>query len=165
MFTCCATSSETSKLLRVVNVARRNADGSWHGDMLDGLAFVAAQKKAGAKLKGAKVLQVGAGGAGSAIAIALLDAGIRELVLHDASQLRLAEMVRLLSSRGAARVVAGSPDPTGCDIVVNATPIGHVCERSVASGWRFAQFFNVCGRRCRRTRGHVPPAGRPSRRL
>jgi len=41
MFAHCATSSETSRLLSVVSIARRNADGSWHGDMLDGVAFVA----------------------------------------------------------------------------------------------------------------------------
>jgi shikimate dehydrogenase len=62
MFAYCATSSETAKLLGVVNLARRNGDGSWHGDMLDGVAFVTAQKKKGAKPEGARVLQVGAGG-------------------------------------------------------------------------------------------------------
>ena len=124
MFGYCATVSETAKLLGVVNVARRNADGSWHGDMVDGLAFVAAQKKEGAQLEEARVLQVGAGGAGSAIAIALLDAGVRELILHDANQTRLNELVRLLSGLGRGRVVAGPPDPTGCNMVVNATPMG-----------------------------------------
>jgi len=122
MFPYCATASETSKLLGVVSVARRNADGSWHGDMLDGLAFVAAQKKKGARIQGARVLQVGAGGAGIAIAIALLEAGVRELVLHDASKSRVDDVIGLLSSRG--RIVAGPPDPTGCEIVVNATPMG-----------------------------------------
>ena len=34
--------------------------------------------------EGATALQVGAGGAGSAIALALLDAGVAELALHDA---------------------------------------------------------------------------------
>jgi shikimate dehydrogenase len=43
-FAYCATSSERAKLLGVVSVMRRNPDGSWHGDMLDGLAFVKAQK-------------------------------------------------------------------------------------------------------------------------
>jgi shikimate dehydrogenase len=124
MFAYCATSSETSKLLRVVSVARRNADGSWHGDMLDGVAFVAAQRKRGARPEGARVLQVGAGGAGSAIAIALLDAGVRELVLHDTSQSRLNDLVRLASGLGRGRVIAGPPDPTGCDMVINATPMG-----------------------------------------
>ena len=124
MYAYCATSSETSKLLGAVSVARRNADGSWHGDMLDGVAFVAAQKKKGAKPEGARVFQAGAGGAGSAIAIALLDAGVRELVLHDSSQSRLNDLVRLLSGLGRGRVVAAAPDPTGCDMVVNATPMG-----------------------------------------
>ncbi len=124
MFAYCATSSETSKLLGVVNVARRNGDGSWHGDMLDGVAFVAAQRKKGAKPEGARVLQIGAGGAGSAIGVALLRAGVRELVLHDANQSRLDDLVRLLSGLGRGRVLAGPPDPTGCDMVVNATPMG-----------------------------------------
>jgi molybdopterin/thiamine biosynthesis adenylyltransferase len=42
----------------------------------------------GRRLERARVLQVGAGGAGSAIANALLDAAIRELVLHDPNQSR-----------------------------------------------------------------------------
>src|SRR4029453_1039428 len=63
----CATSSDTSRLLKVVSVMRRNSDGSWHGDMLDGLAFVKAQKDEGAQPKRARVLLVGAGGAGSAL--------------------------------------------------------------------------------------------------
>jgi shikimate dehydrogenase len=124
MFSYCATSSETARLLGEVNIARRNPDGSWHGDMLDGLAFVAAQKKEGAALRGARVFQVGAGGAGSAIAIALLDGGVRELVLHDANQSRVDGLIRILSSFGRGRVLAGPPDPSGCDIVVNATPLG-----------------------------------------
>jgi shikimate 5-dehydrogenase len=72
----CATSSDTSRLLKVVSVMRRNSDGSWHGDMLDGLAFVKAQKDEGAQPKRARVLLVGAGGAGSAIAIAMLASGL-----------------------------------------------------------------------------------------
>ncbi len=124
MFAHCATSSETSRLLKVVSVARRNANGSWHGDMLDGVAFVAALKKNGASLERARVLQVGAGGTGSAIAIALLHAGVRELVLHDASRSRCDGLIELLLGRGPGRVVAGRCDPTGCHIVVNATPMG-----------------------------------------
>lgn len=124
MFAQCSTSSETSRLLSVVSIARRNADASWHGEMLDGIAFVTAMKKQGAKPEGARVLQIGAGGAGSAIAVALVDAGVRELVLHDTNQSRLEKLIRLLSGRSQGRVVAGAPDPAGCDIVVNATPMG-----------------------------------------
>ena len=45
----CATSSERAKMLGVVSVIRRNPDGTWHGDMLDGLAFVKAQQDHGAE--------------------------------------------------------------------------------------------------------------------
>jgi shikimate dehydrogenase len=123
-FSYCATSSERAKLLGVVSVMRRNADGSWHGDMLDGLAFVKAQKDEGAEPYGARVLLVGAGGAGSAIAIALLEAGVRELVVHDRDESRVANLLGLLSGLGRGRAISGPPDPTGCDMVCNATPLG-----------------------------------------
>jgi len=81
VFSHCATRSERSDLLKVVSVMRRNDDGSWHGDVLDGLAFVKAQRARGAEIEGRRALLVGVGGAGSAIAMALLDAGVGELVI------------------------------------------------------------------------------------
>ena len=123
-FAHCATSSERAKMLGVVSVIRRNPDRTWHGDMLDGLAFVKAQRDHGAKPEGARVLLVGAGGAGSAIAIALLEAGVRELIIHDADDSRVAILLKLLEDLGQGRVSVGPPDPTGCDLVCNATPMG-----------------------------------------
>jgi shikimate dehydrogenase len=120
----CATSSERARLLEVVSVIRRNPDGSWHGDMLDGLAFVKAQRDHGAQIDAARALLVGAGGAGSAIAIALLDAGVRELVIHDTDEPRVTHLREMLPERDGGRVSAGPPDPTGCDLVFNATPLG-----------------------------------------
>jgi shikimate dehydrogenase len=123
-FALCATSSERTKMLGVVSVIRRNPDGTWHGDMLDGLAFVKAQKDHGGQPEGARALLVGAGGAGSAIAIELLQAGVLELVIHDADQSRVDTLLDLLSDLGEGRVSAGPPDPTGCDLVCNASPMG-----------------------------------------
>ena len=120
----CATTSERTSLLGAVSVMRRNDDGTWHGDMLDGLAFVKAQKDHGARPAGARVLLLGTGGAGSAIAAALLDEGVRELVVHDVDEARAAELVELLSGRGATTVTTGPPDPAECDMVCNATPLG-----------------------------------------
>lgn len=123
-FKYCASSTERAKLLGVVAEARRKSDGSWHGDNLDGLSFVKAQIDQGASPKDARVLLVGAGGAGSAIAIALLEAGVRELIISDANEARVAQLVTLLSGLGRGRVRAGRSDPTGCDMVCNATPMG-----------------------------------------
>jgi shikimate dehydrogenase len=123
-FAHCTTSSERARRLGAVSVIQRNLDGTWHGDMLDGLAFVKAQKDHGANIEGARALLVGAGGAGSAIAIALLEAGIRELVIHDTNESRVTGLLGLLADLGDRRVAAGPPDPTGCDLVFNATPMG-----------------------------------------
>jgi shikimate dehydrogenase len=120
----CATRSERSRLLENVSVIRRNADGSWHGDILDGLAFVEAQRQQGARPDGARVLLLGAGGAGSAIAIALLEAGVRELIFHDTDAARLDLLLARTAGVGSGRVRGGPPDPTGCDMVCNATPLG-----------------------------------------
>jgi shikimate 5-dehydrogenase len=120
----CASTSERATLLEAVSVLRRNSDGTWHGDTLDGLAFVKAQKDHGAQPAGSRVLLLGSGGAGSAIAVALLDEGVHELIVHDVDEARAADLVELLSGYGNGNVTSGPPDPTGCDMVCNATPLG-----------------------------------------
>jgi shikimate dehydrogenase len=123
-FAYCATSSARARMLGVVSVIRREPDGTWHGDMLDGIAFVKAQQDHGAQPEGARVLLVGAGGAGSAIAVAMLEARVGVLIIHDADESRVATLLELLKELGRGRVSAGPPDPTGCDLVCNATPLG-----------------------------------------
>ncbi len=120
----CATLSERSKFLGVANVARRNADGGWHGDMLDGEGFADPLAKAGCAFKGNRALLVGAGGAGSAIALALLDRGVARLAVHDVDAVRRDALIAKLESKFSGRVVAGSADPSDAAIVVNATPLG-----------------------------------------
>lgn len=123
-FQYCATSSDCARLFGVVSVMRRNSDGSWHGDMLDGLAFVKAQERQGAQPNGAKVLLLGAGGAGSAIAAALLAAGVRELIVYDIDKERSQTLVQVLRESGSGCIHVGEPDPNGCDMVCNATSMG-----------------------------------------
>ncbi|HLZ04905.1 MAG TPA: shikimate dehydrogenase [Bradyrhizobium sp.] len=120
----CATLSERSKFLGVVNVARRNADLSWHGDMLDGEGFADPLAKAGCEIKANGALLVGAGGAGSAIALALLDRGVPQLAVHDVDTKRREALIAKLAAKFPNRVVAGSADPSDAGIVVNATPLG-----------------------------------------
>jgi shikimate dehydrogenase len=120
----CATLSETSRLVGVVAAARRNKDGSWHGHTTDGDAFVKAQVNNGARIDGARVLVLGAGGAGSAIIIAMLDAGASEVVVNDVDAARARRIVELLKEKVGDRIRVGSNDPTGFDVVSNATPMG-----------------------------------------
>lgn len=123
-FDLCATTSERGAFLKSINTLRRNADGSWHGDMFDGMGYVKALALKGCQLQGQKALLVGAGGAGSAIAYSLATGGVRELAIHDEDTVRRDALVQRLASLGTCTVVVGSSDPTGFDIAINATPIG-----------------------------------------
>ena len=124
IFRHCATTSERARLLGVVNTVRRNANGGWHGDMLDGLGFIAGITGAGCQPAGQRVLQVGAGGAGTAIAAALLDAGVATLAIHDQDSQRRDALIATHRSRHGCKVQVGSSDPTGFSMIVNASPAG-----------------------------------------
>lgn len=121
----CATATERARFLGAINVMRRNADGTWHGDMFDGVGFVQGIREAGCEPQGKRALLVGAGGAGSAIAQALIEAGVTELAIHDGDAARRDGLIERLQARyGNDRASVGSDDPSGFDLVVNATPMG-----------------------------------------
>lgn len=120
----CDSTSDRAHFLNTVNTMRRNADGSWHGDMFDGLGFVAAMRDKGCEPQGRRALLVGAGGAGSAIAHALVMAGVSGLAIYDENAARRTSLVERLLKLNRAPVTHGCPDPTGFDIVLNATPVG-----------------------------------------
>ena len=74
----CDETTERARFLGAVNVLHRVADGRWRGDMTDGVAMVAALRKAGCEPAGRRALLAGAGGAGSAVALALIEARRRD---------------------------------------------------------------------------------------
>ena len=120
----CATASTRAHALQAVNIMRRNADGGWHGDMLDGLGFVTALRQAGGEPAGQRALLLGAGGAGSAIGLALLEAGAAHLAIHDPDIARRDALIARLSALFPGHVGIGSPDPRGHQLIANATPSG-----------------------------------------
>lgn len=123
-FPYCSTTSRRSEFLQVVSHMRKNPDGTWHGDMFDGLMFVTAQQNNGAKVSDRKALLLGAGGAGSAIAFELLEQGAAEVAIYDSDPARVDALVARLAKVGPGAVRAESPDPTGFDLILNATPMG-----------------------------------------
>ena len=120
----CDLCTERADFLRAVNVIRRLPDGRWQGDMVDGLGYVEALRANGCEPKGRTALVVGAGGAGSAIAHALVVAGVSRLAIHDESHERRDALVARLGALGLGTVEAGSPQTQGMDIAINATPAG-----------------------------------------
>jgi shikimate dehydrogenase len=74
------------------------------------------------------VTQMGAGGAGSAVAYAMLQMGARELVIFDLDGSKAAQTVALLAAKfGADRIRLGqdlAAEVAGSDGLVNTTPMG-----------------------------------------
>ena len=120
----CTSATERSRLLGSVNIMRRRPEGGWHGDIVDGVGFVGAVHANGGDPAGKRALQVGAGGAGSAIAMALVEAGVRSLAIHDTDVARRDQLIAKLKTVGRGEIHAGTADPTGFDLVANATPLG-----------------------------------------
>lgn len=120
----CTSLTPRARSIGAVNAMRRAAGGGWHGDMCDGEGYVAGLRKAGCEPRGRRALLVGAGGAGSAIAHALVDAGVASLAIHDADAARREALIARLQRYAALEPSAGSTDPDGMDLVINATPMG-----------------------------------------
>jgi shikimate dehydrogenase len=120
----CDEVSDRASFLGAVNVLHRVAGGRWRGDMTDGVAMVAALRKAGCEPAGKRALLVGAGGAGSAVALALIEAGVTVLAIAEVDAERRDRLIARLAARKPGAVTVGAADPAGFDLVVNATPIG-----------------------------------------
>jgi shikimate dehydrogenase len=115
----------TAKVAGSCNAVVRRPDGSLLGDMFDGAGFVRGVMRKGRPIKGARALVVGSGGVGSAIAASLAAEGLSAIALFDAAAASAEALAgRLREYYPALEVTTGSNDPTGFDIVVNATPIG-----------------------------------------
>jgi shikimate dehydrogenase len=115
----------TVKVAGACNAVKRLPDGRLMGDMFDGAGFVRGVQRKGLKLQGARVLVVGNGGVGCAIAASLAATEVSRVTLFDA-QASVCEALgqRLKSEYPRIEVVTGSNDPAGHDLVVNATPMG-----------------------------------------
>jgi shikimate dehydrogenase len=116
---------ENGRRVGAINAARRMPDGSWVGDMFDGLGYVGALRRHGVDPAGKRVHMIGAGGVARAMAMALAQAGIAALTLRDLAADRAADLARAVSTvfpQVETRVVQG--DAQRCDILLNATPLG-----------------------------------------
>jgi shikimate dehydrogenase len=107
------------------NAVKRLPDGRLVGDMFDGAGFVRGVQRKGFDLTGKRVLVVGTGGVGCAIAASLAGAGIAAISLFDVNAACCEALAqRLKDNHPHIEVRTGSNDPLGHDLVVNATPLG-----------------------------------------
>ena len=117
--------STTAKVAGALNAVRLGPDGKLIGDMFDGEGFTRGVLRKGCTLAGARVLVVGGGGVGSAIAASLAAAGVLEMGVFDAFAGSADALAgRLRTHYPKLKVTTGSNDPAGYDLVVNCTPLG-----------------------------------------
>ena len=115
----------TVKVAGSCNAILKRPDGTLLGDMFDGTGFTRGLKHKGFVCDGARCLVVGAGGVGSAIAASLAAEGVGSITIYDTNGASAESLAARLSRHYPNLPVRlGSNDPAGCDLVVNATPLG-----------------------------------------
>ena len=114
-----------AKCIGAVNALRREADGSWTGDMFDGEGFVRGIERKGERIHGRRVLMFGAGGAGSAIACALAGAGVKSIGIVDPDAGRVEALAKAMRNAFPdCDLAAASSKSADVDMIVNASPVG-----------------------------------------
>jgi shikimate dehydrogenase len=121
--------SALARMAGAVNAIRRNADGSLEGGLFDGEGFVASLSYFKTSHAGKRVLLLGAGGAAAAIgaSLALPRSGgaAAKIAFFDPTLGKAAEVASRIAAATQAHVYAAdSNDPSGFDLVVNASPLG-----------------------------------------
>ena len=112
---------------RSVNAIRCAPDGIWVGDNFDGVGCITGLLAARHDLRGRRVLIIGTGGAGRAVAFAAANAGVAGLGLFDINEQEVLHVSRELKrSNSSIPCQTGSSDPSGFDVIINCTHLGMV---------------------------------------
>lgn len=126
----CANVSSRAQRARAVNTLIRESDG-WRGDNTDGIGLVRdLTERRGMDLRQRRVLLLGAGGAARGVAPALLDAGVREMVIANRTAERADALADALGEPGRvhARGWDALPKLGSYDLLINATSAFHAGE-------------------------------------
>ncbi|MFN0150681.1 MAG: shikimate dehydrogenase [bacterium] len=130
--------SERAAAIGAANCLARGR-GGFVGDNTDGLGFRdAVEARGGARLRGCRVLLVGAGGAARAVLHAAVEAGAAEVLIVNRTMGRARALARDAAAWGSARIAAapfsdlaalaaarrGGGARERFDIVINATSLG-----------------------------------------
>jgi shikimate dehydrogenase len=121
-----------ARVVGAVNAMAPAPDGRWKAEIFDGLGCVEGLRRRGFLFAGTSAMLIGAGGAGSAIAVAIAHEGPARLRLHDIDEGKvraLADKVRTIDP--AIRVEVGPPEVEGMDILLNASPAGMLEDASL----------------------------------
>jgi shikimate dehydrogenase len=120
------TLTERARLLGAVNMVRRTADGRLHGDMVDGLGFMAALARHAIVVRGARVAIFGGGAVGRALLLALAEAGAAAIMIHEPDPARADDFRNFAAAAGLAHLATmdAAARYGEASLVVNASPCG-----------------------------------------
>jgi shikimate dehydrogenase len=113
-----------AQVVGAINALARDG-GQWQAEIFDGLGCVEAFGRRGIPLSGRRVMLIGAGGAGSAIGVALAYQQPAFVRLYDVDVARaelLAEKMRRVSPQTEVEVAASRIGDV--EVLVNASPVG-----------------------------------------
>lgn len=125
--------SDTARTLRSVNTVVFRADGSLLGDNTDAPGFLDALKEAfRASPRGKRILLLGCGGAGRALALTCAMQGAESILVSDVNLASRRRLLLALRQAAPGLPVAGvAIDPRRlatrareCDLIIQATPVG-----------------------------------------
>jgi shikimate dehydrogenase len=122
--------AEDASAISAVNTVVFAANGRTVGHNTDWSGFAESFRRELADAPRARVVQLGAGGAGAAVAHALLTLGVGALSIFDTDRTRAAGLVQNLHDRFGLARAAVIDDPVSAiaagDGLVNTTPIGMI---------------------------------------
>jgi len=114
-----------ARIVGAINALARRPDGGWQAEIFDGLGCVEGFRRRGILFAGKRVMLIGAGGAGSAIAVAIAHEGPEHMRLFDLDQARVSDLAdKVRAVDGNITVESGDPAHDGFDILLNASPVG-----------------------------------------
>jgi shikimate dehydrogenase len=116
--------SHAARRAGAVSMLRRRRDGEWEGDLCEEEAVIRALSAVSYSPAGRSAMVIGAGGAGTSIAWALVDQKAERIGIVDSDEGKAEALVSKLRLETDARVEHVRNDPSGFDLVVNATPAG-----------------------------------------
>jgi shikimate dehydrogenase len=115
-----------------VNALVRTDEGQWLGDIFDGLGCVEAFRRRDVSFAGKRVMMIGVGGAGSAIAVAVGRESPASMRIFDPDAQRAGDVAEKVGRCSpSTQVEIGEPTVTGMDVLINASPVGMLDDTRV----------------------------------
>ena len=114
-----------AQVVGAINALVKGADGRWQAEIFDGLGCVEAFRRRAIPFAARRVMLLGAGGAGSAIAVAVAHERPAALRIFDVDGARATALAATVArAHPGVAVTAGAATTTDIDILLNASPVG-----------------------------------------